>query len=113
MLRSLYPEHPWNRTTFHNSSFHPKSKSQNLLVKRLKSLFPNMEILENYLHPDMRYPSSNKLMQLDVYMPSIGLCIEYQAENFNSLKVFFSMTLFREVNTFTTINILEIIIHFN
>ena len=56
------------------------------------------EILEDYMHPKAIFPSSNRPMQLDVFIPSRSLAFEYQGPQHygdvavNSRHVVFSTT---------------------
>jgi hypothetical protein len=34
--------------------------------------------MEDYYHPDLKFPNTGKLMQLDVFIPSISVALEYQ-----------------------------------
>jgi allophanate hydrolase subunit 1 len=45
----------------------------------LQSALPaDTEIKVCYKHPQLKYPGSNLLMELDVYVPSMSLALEYQ-----------------------------------
>jgi hypothetical protein len=43
----------------------------------MKELFPCAEIHMNYKHPDLTYNITNARMELDIFVPSLGLAIEY------------------------------------
>lgn len=49
------------------------------MVVRLRQIFPNVEVIEEYRHPDLRY-STNRLMELDAFIPSMGIAFEYQGQ---------------------------------
>jgi hypothetical protein len=55
-----------------------KEKSQTTVTQVIKKLFPDDEILLRYKHPSMKYSASGKLMELDLFIPSRALAIEYQ-----------------------------------
>ena len=38
------------------------------------------EILEDYQHPEIKFPQTKRLVQLDVFIPSQSLAFEYQGE---------------------------------
>lgn len=43
----------------------------------VKELYPNEEVYEDYLHPQLRF-SAGRRMELDVFVPSRSLAFEYQ-----------------------------------
>jgi hypothetical protein len=53
-------------------------KNQVLLFRSLQQLFPHTEIRSNFKHPDLCFKSTNASMELDVFLPSMSLAIEYQ-----------------------------------
>jgi hypothetical protein len=75
MLEKYYGDYKWDNALWSQSLV--KHKSQSLLVRRLKSIFPNEEIIENFLHPTLKFQFSDKKMQLDIWMPHRNLAIEY------------------------------------
>ena len=55
---------------------------------RLKNLML-LDVLEDYMHPKAVFPSSNRPMQLDVFIPSRSLAFEYQGiQHFETIGVF-------------------------
>jgi hypothetical protein len=80
------PEHEWaatvkNRTL--NGSGCPKckaSRGQRLLCEIVKRIFPGQRIEFDYRHPDLRFSKSNRMMELDIYLPDRNLAFEYQGE---------------------------------
>ncbi len=75
--RQYYPPHHSQLKT--NSSL---SKSQILLTKVIKQLFPEREDIHiNYKHPTVNHPNSNQPIEFDIYIPSLNLAIEYQGEH--------------------------------
>jgi hypothetical protein len=71
-LLKVYPYVNWS-TLFSVSYGHQHVSSL------LKTLLKDHEILFNYKHPQLTHPS-NKYMELDVYIPSLELALEYQGE---------------------------------
>ena len=45
----------------------------------VKQIFPNEKVLFDYKHPNLFYPSGRK-MELDIFVESLSLAIEYQGE---------------------------------
>jgi hypothetical protein len=76
LLRTFYPQHDWMES--HWKSFTSTSKSQILLYRCIRSMVPDLEIHLNYYHPELRFSGSQKLMQLDIYIPKYEICLEYQ-----------------------------------
>jgi len=72
LLTKFYPEHNWN--SIYQSNGLPKS--QLLLFKIVRSVFPNSECLVNYPHPDLQL--TKQAMELDIFIPSLSLAFEYQ-----------------------------------
>jgi hypothetical protein len=55
-------------------------KSQHLLYRKTKQLFECEEVEENYVHPHLQFYSSKSFVQLDIWIPSYGLCLEYHGK---------------------------------
>jgi len=54
-------------------------KSQSMLHEKVQELFPaTQDIFLNYIHPDLSFSSTDRNMELDIYIPSLSLAIEYQ-----------------------------------
>ena len=49
-LKVAYPEYDWDMSKF---SFKGKKSSQRWLYVKLKNLLPNVEIIEEYQHPEL------------------------------------------------------------
>jgi hypothetical protein len=67
VLEKVYPEKDWK--SLDKSVLSYLSKSQRLLYNRIRELLPNTIIEESYFHPDLKHASSNKNMQLDIWIP--------------------------------------------
>jgi len=91
ILKKVYPTFDWDSQQNHsllseNSDGGEKppkeriipSKVQNLLFKLIYSIFPNHIIHSDCPHPKLRYPSSNKHIQFDIFIPSLNIAFEYQ-----------------------------------
>ena len=90
-LKSVHFDQDWNKFHF---SRRVKQANQRALFLSLQQLFPNFEIRENYFHPSFYLPSSNQTpslspsslpthsshLQLDIFIPSLNLALEYQGE---------------------------------
>ncbi|MDA0649303.1 MAG: DUF723 domain-containing protein [archaeon] len=55
-------------------------KNQTKVYEFVKEIFPHLDVLYDYKHPDMRFKKSNRKMELDIWVPNISLGIEYQGE---------------------------------
>lgn len=77
VLKKVYPEFPWQQEYFSRSYW---GKTQWILYVIVKRLFPNLQVALDYAHPKMRFPDSQQKMQLDVYVPSLSLALEYQGQ---------------------------------
>jgi hypothetical protein len=71
-LKTIYPDYNWTKLL---SVSEGHNHVWSLLSKWLKQ-----SILINYKHPQLEYSKSKKLMELDVYIPSLKLAIEHYKE---------------------------------
>lgn len=73
-IQHIYPEYQWN-----SKKFHRWGKAQRSLTSMLSSLFPsNTALLCNYKHPALKSRISHRYLELDIFVPSLSLAIEYQ-----------------------------------
>jgi hypothetical protein len=73
-----------------NHFLHSTKKNQKLLFRIVKSLLPqNVEIYIDYFHPDIRNPLTQTPLQLDIFIPSYSLAIEY-----NGIQHYYHNSLF-------------------
>lgn len=107
MLSVVYPEHPWNtkdiyipnksqqnlfkfaKEIFNQAKKERKninittSDSTNQDVDRSEDVDDNSDDVEvhmEYVHPNLKYSTTNKQMEFDVFVPSFNLALEYQGE---------------------------------
>ena len=76
LLKSNYPSESWNELEF---SFRLKKSSQRWLFICMKEIYPNVFILEEYYHPQIRFITES-MLNFDIFIPSLNLAIEYQGE---------------------------------
>jgi len=74
ILPEYYPEYNWDLKKFEGIHFKASQKRVTILMGEL---FPNVEIWSDYVHPDLKYPDSNRSMELDIYIPALSLAVEY------------------------------------
>lgn len=70
-----------------------KKANQRLIVVFLREFFPGLEVVEDILHPDIRYEETGRRMQIDVYVPSMRLGVEYQGTSFPRASILAVRTL--------------------
>ena len=75
VVMDIYPEYDWDVSKFGDGK-----KNQQRLFHILKLLFPDDEIKYDYKHPDLRFSTSNRPMELDVFLPERNLAFEYQGQ---------------------------------
>ena len=98
LLNNLYGDSPSLavQTIYSNYSWKPDkfitaSKNQERIFKIVEQLFPE-EAIKNYKHPELVYKKSKRKMELDIFVPSAKLAVEYQGEqHFFPLKHFGGM----------------------
>jgi hypothetical protein len=73
LLSRHYPEIPWDPSQFSQPG---KKSTQRWLFISIRKLFPNFVVLFDYDFPSFLFPSGYR-MQLDVFVPSLFLGLEY------------------------------------
>lgn len=62
--------------------------TQNYLVSIVRALFPQQEIKTDFKHPGLVFPSTFKMIELDIFLPKLNLAFEYnghQHYHYNAL----------------------------
>jgi len=75
LLTGAYPNHQ-----FVNKRFFPRQKKsiQWRLYKLIKEILPaNIEVVEDYRHPSLKFSDTGCPMIFDVYVPSLNLILEF------------------------------------
>jgi len=72
-----FPEILWDIKRF---GVNNELKSQNLLFRIMRSVFPSQHILYNYHCKSVKFKRSNQFMSLDIFLPEIKLALEYQGK---------------------------------
>jgi hypothetical protein len=72
-LKSVYPEYDW--TVIINMS-----NAQKYIWHELRKIFGAGGVLANYRHPKLLYPGTLSSMELDIYIPSLQIAVEYNGE---------------------------------
>jgi hypothetical protein len=79
VLAKVYPQHKWK---VHNPNTVGYTKSQMQLFLVAKKLFPTVPHIHfNYKHPQMFFSSTHQNMELDVFIPSLSLALEYHGNH--------------------------------
>ena len=77
ILKIVHPQENWHRKLFY---LRTKKTSQRLLFAAISHLFHSSLILENYRHPLLLSSDYFLPLELDVYLPTLNLAMEYQGE---------------------------------
>ena len=72
VLEEFYSSVSWNRQLLNAKD---KKSAQRWLYLQTKTLFPNIEIIEDYLFPSER--NSGVSLEFDIFIPSLNLALEY------------------------------------
>ena len=72
-LQAAYPTIEWKFNKF-------TSRGQQYLKELVGKVFGEYEILENFKHPSLVFPISQKKVELDLYVPALELAFEYQGK---------------------------------
>jgi len=76
MLRTVYPEEDWSSERF---SERMKKARQRLLLVKLREIFKNEEIHENFKHHQIKR-NSGSFLELDIFLPQLDLALEFHGE---------------------------------
>jgi len=78
-LSVTYPNYQWDPEKFVSK---PKKSSQWCLHKVIKDVLPpNIEVLEEYVHPLLHYIETGSPMVFDIYIRALKLAFEYQGHH--------------------------------
>lgn len=75
VVTKLYPDHQWDMMRFVR---HGRRASQRWLRVAVSELFPEETVLEDHSSPSLVFSETNEPIELDVYIPSLKLALEYQ-----------------------------------
>ena len=92
LVSLAYPEHKWDESKFGQKKF----TSQRRLYKILTHIYPNTKILYNKRHPDIINPKTNKALELDCFIPELGIAFEYQGAQHQKPNRFFHSNISRD-----------------
>eukprot|EP00026_Physarum_polycephalum_P004891 Phypoly_transcript_04915.p1 GENE.Phypoly_transcript_04915~~Phypoly_transcript_04915.p1 ORF type:complete len:380 (+),score=56.44 Phypoly_transcript_04915:692-1831(+) len=73
LLSKVYPNYTWKKDNFDEGN---KKAMQRWLMVTVSELFPQYEIHEEYVHPELTSVARKKFA-FDVYIPSLKLAFEY------------------------------------
>jgi len=86
LLPKYFPDYDWDVKLLTKTI---KKTAQHTLHDLLLQLFPNTLLLSDYHHPDLLYTSTQRRMELDIYLPSLSLAFEYQGQQHFHTNSFF------------------------
>ena len=90
-LQKVYPEYEWDMDKF---SVRDKRSRQREMFIHVKKLFPDEEVVEDFVHP-LLSRSSGCAIQFDVFIPALRLAFEYQGEHhYQEIPSFGSLELY-------------------
>eukprot|EP01114_Cavostelium_apophysatum_P023792 TRINITY_DN9076_c0_g1_i1.p1 TRINITY_DN9076_c0_g1~~TRINITY_DN9076_c0_g1_i1.p1 ORF type:complete len:404 (-),score=59.76 TRINITY_DN9076_c0_g1_i1:239-1450(-) len=81
LLKTFYPEHQWDEEKFHIrwTSTMTSRKYQALLRNQVEQILPEaVDIHSEFRHPTLKYESTQKEVQFDIFIPSLHLAFEFQ-----------------------------------
>jgi hypothetical protein len=73
VLQKCFPNHKWH----HFSHI----KSQKFLFSAVQQLFPNANVQQNYKHSELFFSKTFVPMELDIFLPTLALALEFQGEH--------------------------------
>lgn len=89
LLKFFYPEEHWREELFLSRL---KKARQRLLYSCIQEIYPQFSRYEDYRHPHINPKRCNTVvMELDIFLPSLNLALEYQGEqHYNDIPSAFS-----------------------
>ena len=90
LLSHVYPDQNWNFDEFSNAR--SKRSKQRTVFIHLKKIIPHHEIIEEYLSPSLVYSKSRVSIEIDLFVPSLSLGVEYNGEqHYNEIAAGFNV----------------------
>ena len=77
LLKEVYPNIRWNKKLIAKNN---KRSEQWRIFTIVREIFPDREVIEEYNHPTASRESGNSV-ELDVFIPSLNLAIEYHGKH--------------------------------
>ena len=77
LFQKFYPNYEWDNNLLKTSN---KKSTQRWLVVQLRQLYPNNEIIEEFLFENTTR-DSGAVIEFDVFMPELNLAVEYHGEH--------------------------------
>jgi len=78
ILQKYIPDHCWDQKLI--SEKFTKKSQQKQLFDMVRKIFADKDVFEEYYHPGIRFSTSRRKVQLDVFIPSLSLAFEFQGE---------------------------------
>eukprot|EP01118_Nematostelium_gracile_P008062 TRINITY_DN2649_c0_g1_i2.p1 TRINITY_DN2649_c0_g1~~TRINITY_DN2649_c0_g1_i2.p1 ORF type:complete len:817 (-),score=149.57 TRINITY_DN2649_c0_g1_i2:621-2738(-) len=78
-LTSMLTEYYGDSFQIQDSQRKPKKAAQRMLALEIRTLFPQIEVKEDHIHPDLLYQSGER-MELDIFVQHLNLAFEYQGQ---------------------------------
>jgi len=80
ILKKFYPQYEWNPQSSRGTDI-TLSKSHQILFKITQELFPEVpNIHVNYPHPELKYDDTKNNLELDIFIPSLSLALEFHGK---------------------------------
>ena len=76
-LSIVHKDQSWSQYYFR---YRDKRTKQRFLYISLRSIYPNYLLLENYRHSYLTSQTTDYLLELDIYIPSLNIAFEYQGQ---------------------------------
>eukprot|EP01027_Heterolobosea_sp_BB2_P018918 GEZU01026579.1.p1 GENE.GEZU01026579.1~~GEZU01026579.1.p1 ORF type:complete len:601 (+),score=135.41 GEZU01026579.1:14-1816(+) len=77
ILKRMYPDHVWDDRRFFSAY---KKQTQRWLRTSVDRIFPNTEVIEDFQHETVLFGNSNLPLELDIYIPSFSLALDYNGQ---------------------------------
>jgi len=91
-LKKFYPELQFEEKYMLSGGY--KKGLQRHLGFVIREIFPNEEVREDYLHPQLIYEKTKSPMQLDYYLPNLAMAFEFQGvQHYNETPIYGAVKL--------------------